>query len=276
MYDSYTHEYLGDYLRFHRDFANINLMPLYNCFSNKACPNLDLKIDVGNGYTALFKTEQAFNSTLYKYYMVPVKFFNNYTLAIDSGGSIEVCCCVYNEYQNTDKDLQDIPKLTYQCFSDLQFKTPVLYSKLQNLNPKILDPALDICQYEDDLKLILKIPANNTSSIVILEGDYTTYNDCVIKSNDGKPFLKETNKTIINYENLKACEVLADKLITPLQLLRTNTGESYPFADRLVEYLTGNAITVNETIADNINRAKTVISMNCPAEIAVIDAADGI
>jgi hypothetical protein len=285
VYDSYTHEYLGDYLRFHRDFANINLMPLYNCFSNRACPHLDISFKVGNDYEVKFKTDQSFETSLYKYYMVPVKFFKNYTIAIDSSTSIEVCCCVYDEYHNQDNDFSGIPKLTYQCFGDLQFKTPVLYTKLQNLNELLLDPAAentnDLCQQEDNLKLILKIPANNNSSIVILEGDYTAYNDITVRfsldeKTNKKIFSTAPNKAVINYENLDACEFLADKLITPLQLLRTNTGESYPFADRLVEYLVGNAITVNEDIKDNVVRTKTVISKNCEPTVYSIIAEDGI
>lgn len=285
VYDSYTHEYLGDYLRFHRDFANINLMPLYNCFSNRACPHLDISFEVGNGYKVKFKTDQSFETALYKYYMVPVKFFKDYTIAIDSSASIEVCCCIYDEYHNTDGDFSNVPKLTYQCFGDLQFKTPVLYTKLQNLNGLLLNPATentnDLCQQEDNLKLILKIPANNKSSIVILEGDYTAYNDIAAsfrldEKTNKKVFSTVPNKTVINYENLDACEFLSDKLITPLQLLRTNTGESYPFADRLVEYLVGNAITVNEEIKDNIVRAKTIIGANCEPAVYSVVADDGI
>jgi hypothetical protein len=318
IYDSYTHEYLGDYLRFQRDFANINLMPLYNCFSNRACPNLDLSFQVGtpgNTYNVKFKTDQSFETALYKYYMVPVKFFKNYTIAIDSESRVEVCCCIYNEYLDSDLNFSELPKLTYQCFGDLQFKTPVLYSKLQNLNGLLVDSINaenDLCQQEDNLKLILKIPANNKSSIVILEGDYTKYNDMAFapkankaiteeesealrdnapnadtlkkvtniltklsaeKNKTDLPIYKQSNKTIINYSDLAICAELADKLITPLQLLRTNTGESYPFADRLVEYLVGNAITVNEEIKDNVIRAKSVISKNCAIKF---DTTDGI
>ena len=138
-----------------------------------------------NIYKVAFKTDQSFETSLYKYYMVPVKFFKDYTIAIESEASIEVCCCIYDEYHNTDTDFSTIPQLTYQCFGDLQFKTPVLYTKLQKLNSLLLDPTNaqnDLCQQEDNLKLILKVPVNNNSSIVILEGDYTAYNDTIARA----------------------------------------------------------------------------------------------
>jgi hypothetical protein len=45
-------------------------------------------------------------------------------------------------------------------------------------------------------------------------------------------------------------------------LLAFNTGESYPFADRLIEYLCNSSITPIDEIADNIKRAQKVMSQN--------------
>ena len=39
-------------------------------------------------------------------------------------------------------------------------------------------------------------------------------------------------------------------------MLRFNTGEQYPFADRLIEYLTGNAITSIDEITQDIARVQ--------------------
>jgi hypothetical protein len=53
------------------------------------------------------------------------------------------------------------------------------------------------------------------------------------------------------------------KLISPLQLLQFNTNEQHPFADRLIEYLIGNATTnTDEEIYDNVRRAQKALYDN--------------
>lgn len=273
-YDSYTHEYLGDFLRFHRDYLNINLMPLYNCFSESPCPNIDVSItvlpdtideDTGEtikGYSAEFKTED----TRYKIYMVPIKLFQQYTIAIDCEDAVEMCCGLYGQYQYDDK-YNVLMHDTYACYNYMQFNKPVLFDKPLLLG-KYTAPfdSLELAQHEDDLKLFIKLPASNNSSITILEGNYLDYNDTILTV-DGK---RKTNHSVINFDG--DYEHVSQQLKTPLQLLKMNTQTSYPFADRLVEYLTGNAITAADSISDNIERAKFAVSNNISMPLTV----DGI
>ena len=270
VYDSYTHEYLGDYLRFQRDYRNINLMPLYNCFSNTLCPRLDISFNVvedvidsatnkvtKKGYVAKFDTRE----TNYKIYMIPIKLFQKYTIAIDCFTDVEMCCGFYGKYQYGSA-YDTIAEDTYRCFNSMLFNKPVLYDPMVGLK-KYLDPRhpLEIAQHETDLKLFIKLPISNKSSIVILEGDYTEYTpSTIIKHSPAKDdnFIVVNNHTQVNFdgdldENIK-------HLVTPLQLLAQNTGISYPFADRLIEYLVGNAVTPVDDISDNIKRAKKVIN----------------
>ncbi len=271
VYDSYTHEYLGDFLRFHRDYSNINLMPLYNCFSNRTCPNLDITFDVTPDYKAVFKTK----NTDYKIYMIPIKFFQKYTIAIDCNEAVEVFCGLYGQYQY-DEAYNSIIKDTYYCFNTLSFNNPQLFDPTEKLLP-YLDPNhnLELAQHEEDLKLFIKVPSQNKSAIVILEGDYrdcqmpnmtSSYaDDAKIATSEEDSTNADTNKisipqitfnkTILNFD----ADINDIKLITPLQLLYFNSGESYPFADRLIEYLVGNAITPLDTLGDNIKRVKTVV-----------------
>ena len=270
VYDSYTHEYLGDFLRFHRDYSNINLMPLYNCFSNRTCPNLDITFDVTPDYKAIFKTRD----TDYKIYMIPIKFFQKYTIAIDCNEAVEVFCGLYGQYQYNEA-YNSIIKDTYYCFNTLSFNNPQLFDPTEKLLP-YLDPnhALELAQHEEDLKLFIKVPSQNKSAIVILEGDYrdSQMPNMTSSYNFLQPTNKMTapqitfNKTVLNFdENINDI-----KLITPLQLLYLNTGESYPFADRLIEYLVGNAITSLDTLGDNIKRVKTTVVRQAGKDSGII------
>ena len=264
VYDSYTHEYLGDFLRFHRDYSNINLMPLYNCFSNRTCPNLDITFDVTPDYKAVFRTKD----TDYKIYMIPIKFFQKYTIAIDCNEAVEVFCGLYGQYQYNEA-YNSIIKDTYYCFNTLSFNNPQLFDPTEKLLP-YLDPnhALELAQHEEDLKLFIKVPSQNKSAIVILEGDYRDSQMPNMTSSTNKMTAPQItfNKTVLNFdENINDI-----KLITPLQLLYLNTGESYPFADRLIEYLVGNAITPLDTLGDNIKRVKTTVVRQAGEDSGII------
>lgn len=263
VYDSYTHEYLGDYLRFQRDYSSLNLMPLYNCFSDRACDKLNIKI----GQDIKFNTAD----TNYKIYMLPVKLFQEYTIAIDSNTPIELCCGIYGDYQDTREKFNCISQYTYKKIAVSNFGKPFIYDALtytndntQNTLLEYLDSLndeaktkIEIAQNECDLKLFIKIPANNTSTIVVLEGNYLDWNSSIWQPGDPK----RTNKTVINLDSKAIYTDLTLK--TPLQLLQFNTNKQHPFADRLIEYLIGNAITNTEDeVYDNIRRAQKAIVDN--------------
>ena len=74
------------------------------------------------------------------------------------------------------------------------------------------------------------------------------------------------NKSIANLNKKPALKMNKNsggfRPIGKLQLLAINTGESYPFADRLVEYLSGSATLPIDGVKDNIKRAQKVMNQN--------------
>ena len=295
IYDSHTHEYLGEYLRFYRDYNKINLMPLYNCFSNNLCSSLSLEIKLSKNKSVNIST----NITTHKIYMSPIKLDREYTVAIDSDLPIEMWCGIYDKYQinelkdnyssqSSDTKTIDLPSLTYKVYNNLQFNNPILFDDMlidtlvndarfniatQNMSDldtkerkKITKEILN--RYEDNLKLFIRIPIDNESSITILEGNYVNFNNYIYDNVDLYAENKNTN-IYKRYQNMSIINIEAiDKYpsdfmyITNLQLLRGNTHTSYPFADRLIEYLVGNVITSQEEISDNILRIQAVMEKN--------------
>lgn len=77
-YDSRTHEKLGEYLRALRDMYGLNLMPLYNCFSNNPLSKYHIFTD------RIVKTSYDYHTKIYK---VPIRFNTDYTICIENLGS---------------------------------------------------------------------------------------------------------------------------------------------------------------------------------------------
>ena len=372
----------------------MDLMPLYNCFSNRVCNNLNISINakypdtlVATGETTTttipaviddfgtvvapectcevpvyervpgkeYKIKRAFwtKNKDYIIYMLPIKFFKNYTIALDCATGVEICCGLYSNYLEELDDKQTfvggqinlpavemsqyISDATYKKYATLRFNNPELW---QGINQDVFNLILDQCvankpvtgtqltpeqiregykqrllNRENILKLFIKIPVQQKTSISILEGDYTDFNNSkygpevvktaysykgelkdedgnLILDENGKPVIgdifdvredvvwkKYQNRFITNYETVNFTEdpdnaglaiqvdlpELEDRPfrpISPLQLLMFNTGESYPFSDRLIEYLTGNVITPWDESTDNIKRAQKVMELN--------------
>ena len=279
-YDSYTHEYLGWYLRFFRDYKGIDLMPLYNCFSDNECTNLELNRVNFDSYDDNFKI-----------YSFPIMLNKQYTIAIDSDKPVEICCAIYDKYQNTEQF--GIPEASYKKLTVSYFNSPYLYDTAE-LSKNLMSQAEDkeavqniFNTYEADIRMFIKIDVNNASSIVVLEGDYRKWNDTFMRTtpqltnqgNIAEVWETVSNHTVTNFDNSEI--ELTDKVtnskykiipideccenfkpITPLQLLRINSGISHPFADRLIEYLTKNAVTDDDEISDNVERIQKTISFS--------------
>jgi hypothetical protein len=97
----------------------------------------------------------------------------------------------------------------------------------------------------------------------VLEGDFRSYNDCVYAPANGT-WKYTNNHCVLNFNTRDNIDLnnYSFNPISKLQLLELNTGESYPFADRLIEYLSGSAITSIDEIPDNIKRVQRVMNQN--------------
>lgn len=241
-YDRYTHEYLGKFLRFIRDYKGLDLMPLYNCFGKNQLKNLKLNVNIVEatsekpGITLKIDTED----DNFNYYIVPVIYDQDYTIAIDSAVPYEVCCMILTNTNVLDQSI-DLVKDSYKVISGSKFTSPFVYRT----------PSGDkYWKWEEVTNLLIKLPKRVNSSITILEGNYinnaSICGGCLVPK-----YL--TNDDMSGYQSSK---------ITPptkLSLLAVNDGKSYPFADRLVEYLLQNAITQLDEIDENIQRIQDII-----------------
>ena len=102
-------------------------------------------------------------------------------------------------------------------------------------------PEKSTYPYTRFFRMFIQLPLNTESSIVVLEGDYTTKDTAAI---DNFPTKVRQNQT----------------LLSDLSLTQIAGSVSYAFSDRLIEYLTYNVITDEETITQNISRVQQYAS----------------
>ena len=262
IYDEHTHIWLGRYLRYLKNYKKLNLMSMYNCFSNTLVTRDIAGIDV--------------EDSNYKTYSIPISFFNEYSIYVECTSDIKIGCYL-------DKNLDDSSLTVYSAklYHTSEFRKPIIFDALTKENLENASQE-DLKRWYTDktfLRMYIQIPATCNSTIVVLEGNYTGYNDFIFSVDviyDNLPsdtnfcgednFVSSSlpklsnirlkyNKAINNYEYIDDGE-LNDKFISPLELTYINSKVSHPFASRLMEYLLNNSITHLDNVPDNIKRVQ--------------------
>lgn len=232
LYDTYTHEYLGNYLRFLRDFKGLDLLMLYNCFSNRLVTNL-----LYNDFDA--------EDLRYKIYAVPIKFDRKYLIGLESDSQIEIACGLFDDNIqvssiNTGKDAEEnsLYAKSHKFYSSVHLNDPITFS----IDSMTLDNNKLLKEYESCLVLFIKIPTQNKSTISIIE-TFGTASQFKQHIDGGVSDMVVPKSGVLDYP-------------TKLSLFKINDNISYPFATRLLEYLFGQTIDLTEQIGDNIERVQ--------------------
>lgn len=266
-YDSYTHNYLGKYLRFYRDYTGIDLMSLYNCFSESSVTNLTIK-DLSQNI--ILQADE--DSTMYMIDIIPGK---EYTLYIDCKNLIEIAAGYYDngyvninsiELPSTDANIVFPYEKTYFKISNTTFNRPFIYDKLADIEALGISNVETLYHWRDKLKLFIKVPKNLDSSIVILEGNYLKSSEFHFENTNC--YLSnwiESKKYVLgddvdNYTpTTQVNQDITREYLTKSQLTCINGTINYPFSDRLVEYLVSNTIDPQDKIENNVKRVQDIL-----------------
>lgn len=256
-YDSLSHYYLGQYLRAYRDLKQVNLLPFYNCFGDEY---IDYISFTGTSVVS-------YPDTRYKFITVPIKFGKQYSIAMDFFGSIDIRCAFIGGKGLLSSDTAKLISIfkntaNKQVYSQMSkpflFNGVLLESILNNITQENEKLLAQLLSKERFLRLIIRIPKNCDSSIAVLEGNYTKLNEVFIKN--PVPYHVIFGNLSHSDTSGEVAIELNNQLISQLSLLKMSDGFSYPFADRLIEYLLEAVITSQETIDNNILRVQETIS----------------
>lgn len=240
-YDSDTHYQLGQYLRCLRDLQGLDLMPYYNCFNYKTTSGFSIGkkgIDEPNE-----KRKQV---------AIPVKFNKKYTIALTCKYLTRLKAVLYNStgliksaYQGVTTDLTGLLNDSVCLVSNSQFNQPFIWEV--SCEDKYLQ------SFENCLYLIIDLPVDTRTSIVVLEGDFTTLRG-------DKTF------DVSEIERIPTDEI-NQLLIASPSLLAFDDGEIYAFSDKLIENLSLNVINKNDEIVQNTQRVENYAQLQ--SDIAV-------
>lgn len=268
-YDSQTHYYLGQYLRFIRNVEGLDLMPFYNCFNNNIVSGIE------------FSNEGIRNTVenpTYEIALIPIKYNTKYYIYTNNIDNLHIDYCFYNNgniinflktvNDSTENVLKDLSK----TYPGVSFRNPAIITTKDIVNDNISDISLAkrLTFNEENFYLAVKLPKTHKYSLVILEGDYNlisaykekiAYKENINYRNvDGTLNVREYIQNKFEINNNEETSIINNspspyKNLSPLSMVGWPIeGKQIAFSDRLIEYLLLSVVSPYDPIVDNILR----------------------
>lgn len=279
FYDPETHYHLGEFLRSVKAVDGIDLMPLYNCFNGEYIDGIYFEKPTSTEKTDNSKLED-FGITRtsvdsgYKILSVPIKFGREYTIAIDSDCGIETIPVIYSQTgiiedrtmklisvnTNQNEGLSAYHKFDRCSFQDRNVVIDALtYTDGESGGSSTGGESEFLGQYEKFLRLLIKVPSSNKSSVVVFEGNCANIIDTNTRNiNIHKSLVPASNDP--DDENvIEVPQNIAGMITTP-KINFFNDGNIYAFSDTLIQYLLLGVICGVDPIDENIIRVQECIS----------------
>ena len=261
-YDPETHYHLGRYLRYLHSSTGLNLMPYYNCYNGTLFNDLELKRSEDKDTNRITINAVRTSKPNYKVIGVPILFNKEYTIAIDCPTEVLACCCFYehdgllteevlDKHKSTDgKTAKTLIANSGKSYPGTSFIRPVKYT-ISCENKEFF--PLQKCLY-----LLLQVPINNDSSVVVLE-NFVSRKSIVNCEKNIEYYKYDENRG--EEQKVVVINNALQRIQSENSLLHMNYHATYAFSDRLIEYLLKNVIHTDD-IAQNIAKVQTAFAEN--------------
>lgn len=205
-YSIELHEALGNYLRFIKDYYNLDLMPLYNCFSNRFIDNFSLPLTIDNNNLRKRPSIEGI-----KLLAFPVKYGATYSIFCRNNANVTIQPAFYNGkdvlkiYTPSDQDkpyLFPSSNLSISQWYESTYTVPSIPSG---------EDQWVFRHNELNLYLFIQVPEVNSFNIIVIENNSNNViNNTLINNNISKPF----SDKLLGY--------LLDYFITPQSSIQEN------------------------------------------------------
>jgi len=264
-YDYHTHEYLGEYLRFLRDYRGIDLMGMYNCFDYFSPSGVEFEAD-GTKFSSYDDTHVL--------YCFPAKFGEKYNIFVDWLGEIDYCFAYYSSGSVVTPLSGTKGVLHGSTFESPSYVFAPAWEPTTTTNPDTEEEETTPAhpQYDwtkaNELKMFVSIPKAHKSSVVVLEGVYHALKAIV------RDYAEVLGDALFEYIPLiEARRSGKDHRIQYIwgdltgnydynckhQLTIADYDDKNLLADRLLEYLSNQAITGADPVVHNVKRLQKTL-----------------